>query len=95
VHLAHLGFPIVGDPAYGGRLRLPPAASTGLVAALHGFRRQALHACAIGFRHPASGTILRFTAPLPDDMHVLLAALAGSGEAARRLEALPWPQPRS
>ena len=91
VHMAHLGFPIVGDPAYGGAPRVPAGAAPALIAALQGFRRQALHACAIRFRHPASGEILQFTAPLPRDMHELLAALAGSEAGAMRAEALPWP----
>ncbi|GMW06913.1 MAG: putative RNA pseudouridine synthase [Nevskiales bacterium] len=93
VHLAHLGFPIVGDPAYGGRPRLPPGADATVLDALRGFRRQALHACAIGFRHPGSGEDLQFAAPLPADMRALLAALAGGPAAAARLESLPWPTP--
>src|SRR3546814_10450070 len=44
VHMAHLKHPILGDPLYGGALKLPRAASEELVAALRGFRRQALHA---------------------------------------------------
>jgi 23S rRNA pseudouridine1911/1915/1917 synthase len=93
VHLAHAGFPIVGDPNYGGRPRLPAGAETALIEVLRGFRRQALHACAIRFRHPASGESLQFTAPLPQDMRALLVALAGSPVAAARLEALVWPEP--
>src|SRR3546814_11344573 len=44
VHMAHLKHPILGDPLYGGALKLPRAASEELVAALRGFRRQALQA---------------------------------------------------
>src|SRR5688500_8362788 len=44
VHLAHAGYPIVGDPVYGGRRRLPAGATPELQAALEGFHRQALHA---------------------------------------------------
>jgi 23S rRNA pseudouridine1911/1915/1917 synthase len=93
VHLAHLGFPIVGDPTYGGRARLPPGATASLIGTLQGFRRQALHAYTIRFRHPVSGEPLQFDAPLPADMHALLAALAGGDAQAVRLEALPWPRP--
>lgn len=75
VHMAHLKHPIVGDPLYGGPLRLPRAASEELVEALRGFRRQALHAQVLEFIHPASGEPLRVEAPLPDDMQALLAAL--------------------
>jgi 23S rRNA pseudouridine1911/1915/1917 synthase len=95
VHLAHLGYPIVGDPAYGGRARLPAGAPPALVAALRDFRRQALHASAIRFRHPESGEWLAFAAPLPPDMHGLLAALCGSESDAARLETMQWPRPSS
>jgi 23S rRNA pseudouridine1911/1915/1917 synthase len=91
VHLAHSGFPIVGDPTYGGRPRLPPAATPEVVAALRAFRRQALHAWALGFVHPLSGAALEFVAPLPVDLRELLVVLAGSTAAAERAAALTWP----
>jgi 23S rRNA pseudouridine1911/1915/1917 synthase len=91
VHMAHLGFPLVGDRVYGGRARLPAGASPELAGALRGFGRQALHACALGFTHPASGAALHFRAPLPEDMRELLAVLAGSPERGAVLEALEWP----
>jgi 23S rRNA pseudouridine1911/1915/1917 synthase len=75
VHLASIRFPIVGDPVYGGRLALPKGASTALIEALRGFRRQALHAARLEFTHPASGDLVRFEAPLPADLDQLLAAL--------------------
>jgi len=76
VHLAHIGYPLVGDPVYGGRLRVPPAASEELINTLRRFRRQALHAAALSLEHPQSGAILGWEAPLPDDMVNLLAILA-------------------
>jgi 23S rRNA pseudouridine1911/1915/1917 synthase len=75
VHLAHIRHPLVGDPLYGGGLRLPRRATEPLVAALRGFRRQALHAERLSFEHPASGEALSFEAPRPADMEALLAAL--------------------
>ncbi len=75
VHMAHLKHPIVGDPVYGGPLKLPKGATDGLVAALRGFRRQALHAETLEFLHPASGEAIRCTAPVPEDLRALLAAL--------------------
>ena len=75
VHLAHLGYPLVGDPVYGGRRRLPPRASAALLATLAGFRRQALHAARLALSHPATGKPLAFDAPLPPDFAALLAAL--------------------
>ncbi len=75
VHLAHARRPIVGDPLYGGPLKLPKAASGELVEALRGFRRQALHAETLEFRHPVSGEPLRVQAPPPADFLALCAAL--------------------
>ena len=83
VHMAHLKHPIVGDPLYGGPVKLPRGASDGLVAMLRGFRRQALHAQTLEFVHPASGEPLRCTAPVPEDLLALMAALrADAGEHA-------------
>jgi len=76
VHLAHVGYPIVGDPVYGGRRRLPAGASPALKSALESFRRQALHAERLSFTHPKSGKPVTYTAPLPADLRELLGALA-------------------
>ena len=75
VHMAHLKHPIVGDPTYGGALKLPRAATEGLVAALRGFKRQALHAETLEFVHPTSGEPVRASAPVPADLQALLVAL--------------------
>lgn len=75
VHMADLGYPLVGDPVYGGRLKVPPGASPQLVATLQGFRRQALHATGLSLVHPVSGETLSWSAPLQDDFCRLLAAL--------------------
>ncbi|MGD9584722.1 MAG: 23S rRNA pseudouridine(1911/1915/1917) synthase RluD [Lysobacterales bacterium] len=82
VHLASIRRPIVGDPLYGGGLKLPKAASAELSAALRGFRRQALHAEQLEFIHPRSGKPIANSAPLPDDMQSLLAALRADTLAA-------------
>jgi 23S rRNA pseudouridine1911/1915/1917 synthase len=75
VHMAHLHIPIVGDPVYGGRLRLPPGASSELQEQLVGFRRQALHAARLTLTHPSSGETVSWTAPLPADMARLIEVL--------------------
>jgi len=75
VHMSHLKYPIIGDPLYGGPLKLPKGATEELVAQLRGFRRQALHAEVLEFKHPASGEPVRVSAPVPADMVALLAAL--------------------
>ncbi|NUO73103.1 MAG: 23S rRNA pseudouridine(1911/1915/1917) synthase RluD [Frateuria sp.] len=75
VHLAHIHHPLVGDPLYGGGLRLPKGATPELVAALRGFRRQALHAERLAFEHPVTGEALAFEAKRPADMEALIATL--------------------
>ncbi len=75
VHMAWLGYPLVGDPLYGGRLRLPRQAAPGTVEALRNFKRQALHAAELGLVHPSSGETMHWTTPLPTDMAGLLVSL--------------------
>ena len=76
VHMAHLKHPVVGDPTYGGRLRLPKDASARLRSALQGFRRQALHAAKLSLVHPVTGEKMQWAASVPRDMHVLMEELA-------------------
>jgi 23S rRNA pseudouridine1911/1915/1917 synthase len=85
VHMAHLKHPILGDPLYGGSLKLPKGASEALVSVLRGFRRQALHAETLEFRHPATGEPVRCSATVPADMQALLRMLRD--DAATRVEA--------
>ena len=75
VHMAHIKHPIVGDPLYGGPLKLPKGATDALVESLRGFKRQALHAETLEFAHPISGEPIRCSTPMPADMQALVAAL--------------------
>ena len=75
VHLAHAGFPVVGDPVYGGRRRLVANCTPRLEKQLRGFTRQALHAARLALTHPTTGRELSWEAPLPEDMQSLIAAL--------------------
>ncbi|BBJ95329.1 23S rRNA pseudouridine(1911/1915/1917) synthase RluD [Xanthomonas campestris] len=88
VHMAHLKSPIIGDPLYGGALKLPKGATDTLVAELRGFKRQALHAETLEFLHPVSGEPVRASAPVPEDLQRLMSALredsARAAELARR-----------
>ncbi|MCG5515050.1 MULTISPECIES: 23S rRNA pseudouridine(1911/1915/1917) synthase RluD [unclassified Ectothiorhodospira] len=77
VHMAHLRHPIVGDPVYGGRLRLPAGLPDGAIETIQGFRRQALHATRLTLVHPGNGDTVSWEAPLPQDMADLLACLQG------------------
>ena len=54
IHMKYLGYPLIGDYLYNPDMER--------------IRRQALHAWKLIFRHPITGEILSFTAPLPKDM---------------------------
>lgn len=85
VHLAHLGHPLLGDPVYGGRRRIPPASSPALLDALASMHRQALHAAQLQLAHPRTGRSMQWESPLPADMRGVLEAL----EADLRARAEP------
>ncbi|MBI2854101.1 MAG: RluA family pseudouridine synthase [Chloroflexi bacterium] len=61
VHLAAIGHPVAGDRVYGGKSPL--------------FKRQFLHASALGFEHPVTGESCQFFSPLPDDLRQGLETL--------------------
>jgi 23S rRNA pseudouridine1911/1915/1917 synthase len=82
VHMAHIHYPLVGDRVYGGRLLLPKGASSELIDAIRGFKRQALHAARLAFEHPATGKPVDVTTPIPADMQSLLGALAKDAKLA-------------
>ena len=69
VHMASIGYPILGDPVYGKRT-LRDASSLGLT-------RQFLHAHKLGFTLPSSGEWVEFESPLPDDLLGVLERLKG------------------
>jgi 23S rRNA pseudouridine1911/1915/1917 synthase len=73
VHLAHLGFPVVGDRTY--RRRATPPLDAGLAARATDLGGQALHAAVLGFTHPVTGARLRFEAPPPPAFTALLGWL--------------------
>ena len=75
VHMAHRKWPLIGDPVYAGRQRIPAGASEALITALRNFPRQALHAQALEFEHPATGDWMEFETELPDDLVELLEVL--------------------
>lgn len=62
VHCAAVGHPLLGDTLYG---KIPTER----------IERQALHAHRVTFLHPESGQKLTLTAPVPEDMKMVIAAL--------------------
>ncbi len=81
VHMAHIHHPIVGDPVYGGRLRIPAGCSETLREVLQHFRRQALHARRLGLTHPRTGERLEWSVEAPADMQALFEALRADAAA--------------
>ena len=82
VHMAHIKAPLLGDPVYGGRPRLPPAPSAELRAALESLHRQALHASRLRLAHPTTGAALDFASALAPDLAALIAQLRADARAA-------------
>ena len=78
------GNALIGDPVYGRQRNLQryqlgdPARE-----ALKAFRRQALHAAVLGFRHPVTGKALHFESPLPADFAQLLKLLSSQRNTPR------------
>lgn len=75
VHMAHVRYPLLGDPVYGGRFQMPANCSAELEKELRSFKRQALHAAKLGLDHPVTGEYMEWEQPLPEDMLQLLKAL--------------------
>lgn len=80
VHMAHIKYPLIGDPLYAGRPRLPRGATQELVEFLQGFKRQALHARRLRLVHPADYEEMEWEVELPEDMQRLLQLLGEDAE---------------
>ncbi|MBS4048584.1 MAG: RluA family pseudouridine synthase [Alphaproteobacteria bacterium] len=84
VHMTAKGNALIGDQTYGRarnlqRFQLGDAARAALLA----FKRQALHAATLGFKHPVTGKALRFESPLPEDFATLLKLLSSQRNTPR------------
>lgn len=75
VHMLHIHHPVVGDKTYQMSAKLPKGMSDELKSALRLIKRQALHAYALEIVHPQTNESMRFEAPLPDDILLLIDAL--------------------
>ncbi|MEX1201291.1 MAG: 23S rRNA pseudouridine(1911/1915/1917) synthase RluD [Methylophaga sp.] len=80
VHMAFIRHPLIGDPVYGGRFKMPKGMTENAREQLQDFRRQALHAGLLGFEHPDSGEMVSWQVPIPDDMQHLLSILQQDAE---------------
>ncbi len=78
VHMAHLGYPVVGDTTYGKH----PASFW----QVHGITRQLLHAYQVSFQHPVTKRPVTLTAPVPADMAPWIANLPLGGRPLHVLE---------
>ncbi len=76
VHLSHIGYPLVGDPLYAGRSRLPKGVSAEVMAELKNFKRQALHAGYLELVHPETHDLMSWDAEIPDDLQELIEKMA-------------------
>jgi 23S rRNA pseudouridine1911/1915/1917 synthase len=75
VHLYSQGWPVVGDPLYGGKKNSIPIGKGGSEDAQIEMSRQLLHACRLAFFHPTTNNHLDFSSPLPLDMGNLIQSL--------------------
>ncbi len=87
VHLSSQGWPVVGDPLYGGKKNIPPPQRGGTVDVQKEISRQLLHACRLAFFHPTTHNYLDFSSSNPKDMETLIQSLRNcSGRST------PWPK---
>lgn len=79
VHMAHIGYPLIGDPTYGKssptRFLKQHKVPEDLSRIMLNFPRQALHAAQLEFIHPISENRISLRADLPADMQELMQAL--------------------
>jgi 23S rRNA pseudouridine1911/1915/1917 synthase len=80
VHLADLGYPLVGDRVY-GRKRKSTMTEAPMVPTLDEFPRQALHAEKLMIDHVRTGQRMDFCAPLPEDLQDLLGFLRAARDS--------------
>ncbi|MEN8281898.1 23S rRNA pseudouridine(1911/1915/1917) synthase RluD [Acinetobacter gerneri] len=81
VHFTYIGHPLLGDPVYVSRVRVPAGASETLNDQLRGFRRQALHASKLGLVHPRTSEEMMFEAPWAEDFAALVEVLRSENQA--------------
>ena len=77
VHCTSMHHPIVGDAVYtGGKAGKKKRSNTSMEALLISAKRQMLHARHLSFTHPVERRLMSFTAPIPNDMQILMEGLS-------------------
>jgi 23S rRNA pseudouridine1911/1915/1917 synthase len=69
VHFASIGHSVLGDSLYGKKVSLETS------QAIIKFNRQMLHASSLKLKHPVTGEMQEFTAPMPEDMEEAIEKL--------------------
>jgi 23S rRNA pseudouridine1911/1915/1917 synthase len=77
VHLAYMGYPVLGDTVYGYGRRWWRHQDAAMRRVLEVAKRQMLHAEMLGFLHPDSNRYVEFTAPLAPDIEEAIIRLGG------------------
>lgn len=75
VHMAHIGYPLVGDAVYGRKVPKNKEYSDEVWQALNQFPRQALHAEYLALQHPLTGELMEWRSALPKDFAGILQKL--------------------
>ena len=91
-HLAHLQYPLIGDPRYGGRFFSPKGAKEDLILKLKNFKRQALHACLLSFNHPIEKRKVKFESTLPTDMESILLEMSEGSLTKESANKIVYPE---
>ncbi|HBS51394.1 MAG TPA: 23S rRNA pseudouridine(1911/1915/1917) synthase RluD [Coxiellaceae bacterium] len=75
VHMAHIGYPIVGDPTYSNVHKISEKLDPTLREKLRQFGRQALHARRLELQHPSTDKLMSWEVKPPKDFEELLKSL--------------------
>ena len=92
VHMDHIDYPILGDQLYGGRLAFPKNLKEETREMLMSFKRQALHAFRLSFKHPISEEMISLTSPIPDDMESMIIALSDQDLDSQAINEFSYPE---
>jgi len=92
VHMAHINYPILGDQLYGGRLAFPKNLNEENREILMNFKRQALHAFRLSFKHPINNEIISLTSPIPGDMDSMILAFSDQDLDSKAINEFSYPE---